>query len=125
MIKSITLVYRKEEITHEEFNRHLKEQHAPLVAKSMPGLRRYVHNYFVEMPGKEYDGDGIIEMWYDDIESYQKAMNFLNSPAGKPLIEDGAKFVSASRKSKVWLVQEHVVKDTILEAEKRDNQWLK
>ena len=50
MIKSIALAHRKTGLTREEYNRYWKEQHAPLAAKLIPGVRKYVQNHFVEIP---------------------------------------------------------------------------
>ena len=44
MIKSISLLTRRPELTHEEFVRHWVEIHAPL-AHAVPGVRRYVQNH--------------------------------------------------------------------------------
>ena len=41
MIKSLSLLVRKEGLTHEQFVEHWVNVHAPL-ARAVPGLRRYV-----------------------------------------------------------------------------------
>ena len=41
MIKSLSLLVRKDGMTHEEFMKHWVEIHGPLALK-VPGLRRYV-----------------------------------------------------------------------------------
>ena len=110
MIKSIALAHRKTGLTREEYNRYWKEQHAPLAAKLIPGVRKYVQNHFVEIPGIEYEGDGIVEMWYDNVESFNKAMEFIHSDAGKELVIDGDKFAEM-KSGGLWIVEEHVIKD--------------
>jgi uncharacterized protein (TIGR02118 family) len=110
VIKTIVVAYRKPGLTVEEFNKHWKEVHAPLAAKMIPGLRRYVQNHFISVPGKEYEGDGIVEMWYDSLEAQRKSMEYLRSPAAKALAEDGASFADM-RNAKEWIVEEHVIKD--------------
>lgn len=111
MIKSIALAYRKTGLTREEYNKYWKEQHGPLAARLIPGLRKYVQNHFVPIPGREYEGDGIVEMWYDDVEAFQKSMEFIHSEAGKALALDGAKF--AEMRGGLWIVEEHVIKDDL------------
>jgi uncharacterized protein (TIGR02118 family) len=64
MIKSIVVAHRKTGLSHEEYNKYWLEKHGPLAAKLIPGLRRYVQNHYVPIPGMEYQGDGIVEMWY-------------------------------------------------------------
>ena len=110
MIKSIALAHRKTGLTREEYNKYWKEKHAPLAARLIPGVRKYVQNHFVEMPGIEYEGDGIVEMWYDNVESFNKAMEFIHSDAGRELIIDGDKFIEM-KPGGLWIVEEHVIMD--------------
>ena len=114
MIKSIALAHRKTGMTREEYNKYWKEQHAPLAARLIPGVRKYVQNHFVDIPGMEFEGDGIVEMWYDDVESFNKAMKFIHSDAGKELVIDGGKFAEM-KPGGLWIVEEHVVLDNIKE----------
>ena len=85
---------------------------APWLPRLFPGLRKYVQNHLVEVPGMEYEGDGIVEMWYDDIEAFQNSMRFVRSEAGKALAEDGAKFAEM-HSGGLWIVEEHVIKDDL------------
>ena len=112
MIKSIALAHRNPELSREEFSRYWREQHGPLTARLIPGLRRYVQNHFVNIPGEEFEGDGIVEMWYDDIAAWQNSMKFMQTPEGRPLAEDGAKF-ARMRPGGHWVVEEHIIKDEI------------
>ena len=112
MIKSIAVAHRKSGLTREEYNKYWKEQHGPLAARFFPGLRKYVQNHLVEVPGMEYEGDGIVEMWYDDVEAFQNSMRFVRSEEGKALAEDGAKFAEM-RSGGLWIVEEHVIKDDL------------
>ena len=112
MIKSISLAHRRAGLTREEFNKYWKEQHGPMAARMMPGLRKYVQNHFMPVPGLEYEGDGIVEMWYDDIEAFQKSMEFLSSDAGRVLADDGAKFAEM-RSGGLWVVEEHNILDKL------------
>jgi uncharacterized protein (TIGR02118 family) len=71
VIKSLTLLTRKSDLTHEQFMRHWVDVHAPL-AKSVPGIRRYVQTHILEerkrpdIPSSDAEIDGIAELWYDD-----------------------------------------------------------
>lgn len=110
MIKTIVVAHRKGGMTHEEYNDYWLNSHAPLAARLIPGLRKYVQNHYVPVPGKEYQGDGIVEMWYDDINAWRKSMEFIRSPQAKALAEDGAKFCDL-RNATEWIVEEHIIKD--------------
>lgn len=95
MIKSLSLLARKEGTTHEAFVDHWVNVHAPL-AHAVPGLRRYVLTHVLaertrpDIPGIEGEVDGIAELWYDDLESMQRANA---SPEAKRLHADGATFI--------------------------------
>ncbi|MBN1692084.1 MAG: EthD family reductase [Dehalococcoidales bacterium] len=107
MIKSIVVAHRKAGLTREEFNKYWLEKHGPLAADLIPGVRRYVQNHYVTMPGMAYEGDGIVEMWYDDVAAWRKSMEAVR--ASKELAQDGAKFCNL-RDASVWIVEEHVIK---------------
>lgn len=112
MIKSISLVHRKAGLTREEYNRHWKEIHGPLAAGLIPGLRKYVQNHFIAVPGFEYEGDGIVEMWYDSVEDFRKSLDFVQSKAGSELAKDGDS-IADMKKGFLWVVEEHVIKDEL------------
>jgi uncharacterized protein (TIGR02118 family) len=110
MVKTIVLVKRKQGISREEFYKYWKDVHGPFVAKHIPLLRKYIQNHFIEVPGYEYEGDGIIETWYDDVASFQKSMAFNATPEARELGlgEDWAKIADMG-KPKMWVVEEHVI----------------
>ncbi|HSW57802.1 MAG TPA: EthD family reductase [Dehalococcoidales bacterium] len=112
MIKTIVIAHKKPSLTDAEFNRHWKEVHGPLAAKLIPGVRRYVQNHLVSVPGYQYEGNGIVEMWYDSLESHQKSLEFLRSPSAQELAQDAGKFC-IMKPGGIWLVEEHVIKDEL------------
>jgi len=113
MIKTISIVKKREDISREEFYKYWKDVHGPLVAKHIPYLKKYVQNHFVDIPGVEYEGDGIIETWYDDIESFQKSMEFNKTEEARALGlgEDWAKIADMSEEPNMWVVEEHPIMD--------------
>jgi len=99
MIKVLSLLTRRAELTHEEFVRHWFDIHGPL-ARGVPGLRRYVQSHIQgertrpDIPRTEFAVDGIAELWYDDAEALARANA---SPEAKRLHADGALFIGAIR----------------------------
>ena len=95
MIKSISLLTRKEDLSHAEFVRHWLDIHAPL-AHAVPGLRRYVQSHIKgertrpDIPTTEVAVDGIAETWFDDADAMARANA---SPEAKRLHADGALFI--------------------------------
>jgi uncharacterized protein (TIGR02118 family) len=108
MIKSVGLLTRRPELTHEQFTRHWVDIHAPL-AHAVPGVKRYVQNHILQerhcadIPTTEVEIDGIAELWYDD----RAAMDLANaSPEAKRLHDDGALFIG---RIKSFVVDEKVI----------------
>jgi uncharacterized protein (TIGR02118 family) len=108
MIKSISLLTRRPELTHEQFVRHWVEIHAPL-AHAVPGMRRYVQNHILgtrarpDIPETDVAVDGIAETWFDDRESMARANA---SPEAKRLHDDGALFIG---RIKSFIVEEKFI----------------
>ena len=95
MIKSLSLLTRRPEFTHEQFVRHWLEIHAPL-AHAVPGIRRYVQSHIVDertrpdIPTTEVQVDGIAEHWFDNLEAMQRSNA---TPQARALHADGALFI--------------------------------
>jgi uncharacterized protein (TIGR02118 family) len=108
MIKSISLLTRKPELTHAQFVQHWLEIHAPL-AHAVPELRRYVQSHIVDersrpdIPTTDVAVDGIAELWYDDRAAMERAVA---SPEAKRLHADGARFIG---RIKTFIVEERVI----------------
>jgi uncharacterized protein (TIGR02118 family) len=113
MVKSFGIVRRKPSLTPGEYERYWKESHGPLAAKVIPGLRKYIQNHGIKMPGLEIDIDGISEIWWDNIEALQNYLTWRQTEDAKVLIEDEKKFIDTSRTQRFFAV-EHVVVEKLL-----------
>ena len=108
MIKSISLLTRRNELSHEEFVKHWVEIHAPL-SHAVPRLRRYVQSHIEaerkrpDIAAHEIEIDGIAELWYDNLEDMKTANA---SAEAKRLHDDGATFIG---KIKTYTVEERVI----------------
>ena len=96
MIKTVSLLVRKDGGSHQDFVRHWREIHGPL-AYACPGVARYTQTE-VKSSSFRTDGvaaldvavDGIAELWFAD----QAALDAFNAaPATRRLREDGATFI--------------------------------
>ena len=108
MIKKITVAHRNPNITHEEFSKHWFEVHAPLAARLIPNKVKYVQNHFIQVPGMEFQGDGIVEMYYESVEAWQEAEKVIRQTP--ELMADGPKFC-VLKPGGVWIVEERVILD--------------
>jgi uncharacterized protein (TIGR02118 family) len=108
MIKVLGLLTRKDGTTHEEFVRHWFDIHGPL-AHAVPGVRRYVQSHIVgtrtrpDIPETDVEVDGIAELWYDDMETMQRAGA---TPEMKALTDDGALFIG---RIKTYVIEERQI----------------
>src|SRR5437763_6670673 len=99
MIKNLSLLTRRPELSHAQFMRHWVEIHAPL-AHAMPRLRRYVQNHIQgertrpDIATTEVAVDGVAELWFDDRAAMERANA---SPEAKRLHDDGARFIGGIR----------------------------
>ena len=108
MIKCFSMIKRKANLTQDEFLRHWKEVHAPIIVENMPGLRKYVQNHPVRVPGVESQIDGIAETWWDDVESFQNYLTWRQSDKGKVLIDDEQILVDTSKLVR-FVAEEHII----------------
>jgi uncharacterized protein (TIGR02118 family) len=96
MIKTASLLVRKDGTSHAEFMKHWREVHGPL-AYACPGVARYVQTEIKSSSFRsdgvaplEVTADGIAELWFED----QAALDaFSASPATARLREDGTTFI--------------------------------
>jgi uncharacterized protein (TIGR02118 family) len=108
MIKSLSLLVRRDGMTHEQFMKHWVEIHGPLALK-VPGLRRYVQSHIVDRRRRAdiaeigVEVDGIAETWYDDADAMARAAA---TPEMKALQADGALFIGRIQS---FVTHEHVV----------------
>ena len=108
MIKTIGLLTRKKDWTHEQFMKHWVGTHAPLAHK-VPGLRRYVQNHIrgertrADIETTAVEIDGIAELWFDNQAALETAAR---TPEMKALHADGALFIG---RLKSYTVEEKVI----------------
>lgn len=105
MIKIVATLIKVASFSQEEFSNYWLMSHGPLVRDTLPGLRKYVINTRIEIPNKQWDYDGIAELWFDDIASVKKAFA---SEAANKIREDERKFL----KSINWIMtRENLIVD--------------
>lgn len=90
MFKMIILLKKRPGLTEDGFVKYWLETHTPL-AQKMPGLKRYVVNLVKRPPNREPDYDGLVELWFDDIDSMKRGFN---SPEGMATQKDTENFAA-------------------------------
>ncbi len=107
MIKIISLLRRKDGMSHEQFVQHWAEVHGPLLQQN-PAVRRYVQSHIVSerpTPRGAIEGeiDGIVELWFDDYEAFERSWK---SPINQLIIADSETFIGAM---KSFIVEDKIV----------------
>ncbi len=103
MVKFIVVLYRRPEMTAEEFRQHLEQVHGPL-AKKLPGLRRYFQNYpLPDSKRRSPEWDAIVELYFDSREAMEAAWE---SPEGAASDTDLPLFADLTRTT--WSVVEEI-----------------
>jgi uncharacterized protein (TIGR02118 family) len=107
MLKFMVVIYKRAEMSSEEFRRHLTEVHGSLAAK-LPGLRKYVQNYPRTDPKRRPPAwDAVIELYFDDWSTMEAAWA---SPEGIASDADLPAFADLTRT--MWSVVDEI---TVLE----------
>jgi len=103
MLKFMVVLYRREDLTYEQFRHHLGKIHATL-ATQLPGLRKYIQNHRADDPKRKHPGwDVIIELYFDDWPSMEAAWV---SPQGAASDADLPLFADMERTT--WSVVEEL-----------------
>jgi uncharacterized protein (TIGR02118 family) len=123
VIKLVFCLRRRADLSREEFQRHWRETHAPLVRERGPalGIRRYVQVHTLpagtsaalaaSRAVEEDEYDGVAELWWDSAESLAAAVSTPEGQrAGAELLEDERRFIDLAR-SPIFLAEESVVVD--------------
>jgi uncharacterized protein (TIGR02118 family) len=93
MLKFMVVLYKRPDLTQQDFRRHLQEIHGPL-ATALPGVRKYIQNYVVDDPKRTPAWDAIIELYFDDWPSMEAAWT---SPQGAASDADLPAFADVTR----------------------------
>lgn len=106
MIKVMVTMYRRPDMSRDEFSEYWYGPHAAL-AKEWPGVLSYSQNHVMpELPLGEPPCDGIAELWFDNQAALQSA---LGSPEGQRTMADLANFTDTERTKPVVVEQRTVI----------------
>lgn len=103
MLKFMVVLFRRADLSADQFRRHLEDVHAPL-AKALPRLKKYRQNYAVASPNRRHPGwDAIVELYFDSRDAMEAAWA---SPQGEASDADLQRFADLSRTT--WSVVEEI-----------------
>jgi len=90
MIRRVSFIRRKPDLTLQEFLSHWTGRHAEIV-RQLPGLRGLRFSRVDRCVPQEAQWDGVGETWFDSISDADRA--FATDPFREMLVEDRAKFI--------------------------------
>lgn len=93
MIRTLSLIKRRPDLTRAAFRDHYETTHAPLALPLMSGLLRYVRYHLEEVCEGDVFFDVMSAFWYRDAQATEKLMAALASEVGRPIREDELKFM--------------------------------
>ena len=108
MIKLVYCITKKASLTDEQFFHYWLHIHSQIGAR-IPGLRRLVQSHRLTVVGDNHqpDYDGVVELWFDDLQSLLAARQ---SAEWKASTQDEANFIDHTRVAYL-ITEEHVVVD--------------
>jgi uncharacterized protein (TIGR02118 family) len=101
VIKRVSMVRRREDLSHDEFVAYWLGPHAD-IAREMPGALAYVVN--IARDPEAAGWDGFAEVWFESIEAAEAA--FASEPFASRIRADRPKFVGEQN---IFFVEEIAV----------------
>jgi uncharacterized protein (TIGR02118 family) len=120
MLKLTFCLHRLPRLSREEFQRHWRETHGPLVRRHAAalGIARYVQVHaghddlgaaLRASRGAPEPYDGVAELWWRDRAAFEAALATPEAQrAGAELLADEKRFIDLAR-SPLWIGEEHEV----------------
>jgi len=118
MIKLVMCLYRRPDLTREQFQDYWLNKHGPFFQANAAVMRskRYVQSHTIDTPMNEGMRssrgmlpafDGVAEVWFDSEEDLMEAMGSPDfEKLSAALLEDEGNFIDHS-KSSAFIVREH------------------
>jgi uncharacterized protein (TIGR02118 family) len=97
MLKTVTLMPRRRDVTRAAFREHYEKNHTPLALGFIAHFpfRKYVRNHLLASAPDDIAGapvDSLSEFWFADAAASDRARAFLSTPDGETMLEDERRF---------------------------------
>lgn len=116
MIKVISMLKRRADLSHEQFSDYWYNVHAPFGNRIAPPealSARYVQNHALKMRGGgDAPYDAVAELYFEDMAAMKRWIEWYNSDAGKPLRDDELNFMDVSKRV-IIVTDERVMRDNL------------
>jgi len=106
MFKTMFFLYRRSDMSPEEFQAYSRGTHVPIVSK-VPGLKRYVVNHVAANPaGAAHACDAVAERWFESTETFQAA---LGSAEGAAALGDQPNYLDMDRTHVLFVEESPII----------------
>ncbi len=125
MFKVMILIRRKPGMRKEDFIAYYEDKHAPLGARSVPNIKRYVRHFLhsygndVYAAAAEPPYDVTTELWFDDEEDFQRGMAYLTEPETARIIGEDEEKLFDKSSIRFLIMEDHETDMTALNAEEQ------
>lgn len=93
MIRTLSLIKRREDLDRDAFREHYEDVHAPLALPLLVGLERYVRYHVTKDRVGTFAHDVLTAFWYRDREATLAVFDAIESEAGRAIREDELTFM--------------------------------
>jgi uncharacterized protein (TIGR02118 family) len=103
--KVMFVVFRRSDLTRDECLEQWNGERHGTVVRNTPGLRKWTQNEVVSEEGERIP-DGIGELWFDDMDALQAAMNSAEMGAA---VEDAKNFLDMDKTYTVVVDEKDII----------------
>lgn len=104
MISTLAHIYRRPDISRDQFRAHYETRHTLLAKRLLPNFDHYVRNHLIESTAPDIAPDVISEFGYDDDDKLTETTAILGDERGRELLADELTFMDKPR-NRIFVVQ--------------------
>jgi len=97
MINTLAHIYRRPDISRDQFRAHYESRHTRLAKRLLPNFDYYVRNHMIETTAPERAPDVISEFIFNDDNKLATTLAILSDDRGREILDDELTFMDKPR----------------------------
>jgi len=97
MINTLAHIYRRPDISRDQFRAHYESHHTRLAKRLLPNFDYYVRNHMIETTAPERAPDVISEFIFNDDHKLATTLAILSDDRGREILDDELTFMDKPR----------------------------
>jgi len=97
MINTLAHIYRRPDISRDQFRAHYETRHTQLAKRTLPMFSHYVRNHMIENTAPDLAPDVISEFVFDEDYKLAETMAILGDERGREILDDELTFMDKPR----------------------------